>query len=309
LKVHELISINQLHFKNPVVTVGIFDGVHKGHTHLLKILKSKAKQYEGESVVITLWPHPRTILYPEKELKLLTILSEKIKLLEEQGVDHLIIIPFSKEFAQITAEEFIHSILVSKIGFKCFVVGFDNHIGRNKEGSIDVIRSESKKYGYEVVIPEPVFEGNERVSSTDIRLFLEYGEVEKAARFLGYNYSITGTVVKGKMLGRTLGYPTANLEIDSFKMLVGIGVYAAYVFIDGHIYKGMINIGFRPTVDKLLLHKSIEVNIFDFDGDLYGKQITVTFANHLRGEVKFSGIEELKQQLAKDKANSLVCLK
>ena len=309
MKIHAINSISKKQFRNPVVTVGIFDGVHRGHVHLLNVLRQKAESIGGESVVITLWPHPRSIIYPNKELKLLTILSEKQDLLQTQGVNHLIVIPFSDEFAQNSAESFIQSILVDKIGLKCFVVGFDNHIGRNKEGSIDVIKSESLRLGYEVLIPSPVFEKEERISSTDIRLFLELGDVEKAALFLGYNYSITGKVVRGKMLGRTIGYPTANIEIDSFKMLVGVGVYAVYVDVNGTTYKGMINIGFRPTVDTLLLHKSIEVNIFDFDGDLYDKQITVTFAKRLRGEIKFAGIEALKLQLANDKANSRTVLK
>jgi riboflavin kinase/FMN adenylyltransferase len=305
LKIHEINTINKTLFKNPVVTVGIFDGVHRGHLFLLDILKSEAKLIDGESVVVTLWPHPRTVMYPEKELKLLSILSEKKELLAMQGIDHIIIIPFNLEFAQNTAEHFIQSVLIDKIGMKCFVVGFDNHIGRNKEGSIDVIKSESTKFNYEVVIPKPVFEGKNRISSTDIRLFLELGEVEKAALYLGYKYTITGKIVKGKMIGRTIGYPTANIEIDPFKMLVGIGVYAVYVNIFGVIYKGMLNVGFRPTVDQHTLHKSIEVNIFDFEGDLYEKQITVTFAKYLRGEIKFPNIEILKQQLAKDKENAL----
>jgi riboflavin kinase/FMN adenylyltransferase len=301
LVIHNYFNITPRDFKNPVVTVGIFDGVHRGHLSIIEKMKDKAWMVSGETVIITLWPHPRMVIHQGKELKLLSTLEEKKKLLQNAGIDHLIVIPFSMQFASLSASEFVNSILIEKIGMKCLFLGFDNHFGHNKEGSYEVIKAESVRLGFELMHPSPLFEGRDTISSTDIRLYLELGEIEKVNKLLGYNYTLTGEVVKGRMLGRTIGFPTANLSLSEFKMIPRVGVYAVEVDILGKKYPGMLNIGFRPTVEKALLHKTIEVHIINFEGDLYDKEITITFAARLRDEQKFDNIEALKTQLAKDK--------
>jgi riboflavin kinase/FMN adenylyltransferase len=309
LKVHNYGSFHKYLFKAPVVTVGIFDGVHKGHKQILDILKNKASQTGGESVIVTLWPHPRVVLYPGKEIKLLNTLEEKKALLEQAGIDHLVVIPFSNEFAKLSAHQFISNVLIDAIGMQALVLGFDNHFGNNKEGDYSVVKEVADQLNFEIVHPPVVFEADEKVSSTSIRVFLELGEVEKAANFLGYPYSLSGKVVLGRKLGRTIGFPTANIEQDNLKMLPSVGVYAVVTTIGNKKYMGMMNIGFRPTLEKSLLHKTLEVHLINFDGDLYGKEITVTFANRLRDEIKFSGIEELKAQLNTDKAHTIELFK
>lgn len=309
LKVHNLETLNKSRFQRPIVTVGIFDGMHIGHTHIMDALKSKAYKMKGESVVVTLWPHPRTVLYPGKEIKLLNTLEEKQMLIEKTGIDHFIVILFDIDFSKLSAFDFINDILIKKIGMHCLMVGFDNHFGHNKEGDFDIINDIASKLGFEVMHLDAHFEGTERVSSTAIRVFLELGEVDNAARLLGYSYKLTGEVVKGKMLGQSIGFPTANIESAPYKMIPRIGVYAVLVNAEGSQYKGMLNIGFRPTIEKFALHKTIEVHIIDYTGDLYGKKITVTFAKRLRDEMKFASIDELKMQLENDKKNSVEVLK
>lgn len=309
MKVHQLKDINTSLFKKPVVTVGIFDGVHRGHTAIINILKAKANEVRGDTVILTMWPHPRTVIYPGKEIKLLSTLEEKIELLQSTGVDHLIVAPFEADFSNLTAEEFIKQILVEKINASSLLVGFDNHFGKNKEGGYDVIKKEADKWEIEIIHPAPVFEGRDRISSTDIRLYLELGDVEKASLLLGYQYSLTGKVVTGRMLGRAIGFPTANINSNEVKMIPRIGVYAVHVKAEGNLYKGMLNIGFRPTVESSHLHKTIEVHLLNYEGDLYNKEITVTFARRLRDEIKFANIEALKAQLDLDRDNVLKLLK
>jgi riboflavin kinase / FMN adenylyltransferase len=308
LKVHKPEKLNKKLFHDPVVTVGIFDGMHIGHSHIMDALKQKAKKIKGETVVVTLWPHPRTVLFPGSDIKLLNTIEEKQALLENAGIDHFVVIPFDVNLSKLSARDFINEILVKKIGLKCLMVGFDNHFGHNKEGNFDVISKVASELSFEVVHLDAYFEGPERVSSTAIRVFLELGEVDNAARLLGYSYKLTGTVVKGKMLGQSIGFPTANIEPASFKMLPRVGVYAVAVDVDKGHYMGMLNIGFRPTVEKLTLHKTIEVHIIDFESDLYGKKITVNFAKRLRDEMKFRSIEELKSQLETDKRDAVEIL-
>ena len=308
MKVHQLSAIEKSLFKKAVVTVGIFDGVHKGHRQVIQLLKEKANEINGETVIATLWPHPRMVLYPDKELKLLTTFNEKIKLLEEQGIDHLVILPFSKDFSKISASQFIRDILLEGIGMQRLIVGFDNHIGHNKEGDFEVIIAESKTYNFEVFHSSAYYEGIEKISSTDIRVNLELGDVVKASSFLGYSYTLSGKVAEGRRLGRTIGFPTANIQPDELKMLPGTGVYAVRVFTNEGIFNGMLNIGFRPTVDHNSLIKTIEVNLFGFEGNLYEKEITVTFVSRLRNEVKFNGIDELKAQLNKDREDAMSIL-
>ncbi len=288
-------------FHRPVVTIGIFDGVHRGHKYILSVLRTKAQLIEGEPVVITLWPHPRMVLYPEKQIKLLSTFEEKIHLLEKEGIQKVVVIDFDLNFSKIPAKEFIEMGLIKKLGMKSLVLGFDNHFGHNKEGKVDVVKEESQRLGFDVIKVNPVFEGEESISSTNIRLFLELGDIEIANTLLGYNYFVTGKVVEGDKLGRTINFPTANITVPEFKMLPRIGVYAVFVKIDGRLYKGMLNIGFRPTINQSIKTKTMEVHVIDFEGDLYNKDITLTFVSRIRDEVKFSGLDELKAQLELDK--------
>ncbi len=283
--------------------------MHIGHARIMDAIKRKAKKIKGESVVITLWPHPRIVLFPGKDIKLLNTLEEKQTLVEKAGIDHFVVIPFDSNFSKLSAYDFVKDILIEKIGLRCLMVGFDNHFGHNKEGDFNTLNNIASELKFEIVHLDAYFEGVERVSSTGIRVFLELGEVDNAAKLLGYSYKLTGKVVKGKMLGQSIGFPTANIEPVLFKMLPRIGVYAVTVDVEEGRFMGMLNIGFRPTVEKLALHKTIEVHIIDYENDLYGKKITVTFAKRLRDEMKFKSIDELKMQLETDKINAVDVLK
>jgi riboflavin kinase/FMN adenylyltransferase len=283
--------------------------MHAGHLKIMDALKEKAAQIKGQSVVVTLWPHPRTVLMPGKEIKLLNTLEEKQELVEKAGIDHFVVIPFDVNLSKLSAHDFIKNILLEKIGMASLVVGYDNHFGHNKEGDFEAISKISSEYGFDVLRLEAHFDNSERVSSTAIRVLLEFGDVEEASRLLGYYYKLTGEVVKGKMLGQSIGFPTANIEPPSYKMVPRVGVYAVNVNVDDHVFCGMLNIGFRPTVEKLALYKTIEVHLIDFEGDLYGKKITLNFVKRLRDEMKFNNLEELINQLNKDKKESLKILK
>jgi riboflavin kinase/FMN adenylyltransferase len=291
--------------KNPVVTTGTFDGVHLGHQKIIARLKDAAREENGETVLLTFSPHPRMVLFPDdNELKLLNTLSEKTELLEKYGVDHLIIYPFTKEFSRLTSIEFVRNILVNSIQTKRLVIGYNHHFGRNREGSFEHLKEYGPLYGFEVEeIPAKDID-HIQISSTKIRNALLIGDVKTATLYLGHTYTLTGGVVKGKQLGRTIGYPTANLQIgDHYKLIPGDGVYAVKVKHKNSFYAGMLNIGNNPTIqDK---GKSIEVNIFDFDSVIYGDDVTIYFIERLRDEVKFNSLEELKEQLAKDKQDSL----
>ncbi|MGQ0828089.1 MAG: bifunctional riboflavin kinase/FAD synthetase [Bacteroidota bacterium] len=291
--------------KNPVVTTGTFDGVHLGHQKIISRLQEVAKKHNGETVLLTFYPHPRMVLFPDdNELKLLNTQQEKIELLEQCGVDHLIIYPFTKEFSRLTSVEFVRNILVNRIGTKRLVIGYNHHFGRNREGSFEHLKEYGNLYGFEVEeIPAQDID-NIEISSTKIRKALQAGDVKGAATFLGHQYTLTGRIVEGKKLGKTIGYPTANIFVDDkYKLIPADGVYAVKVRHKGDIYGGMLNIGNNPTVNGKI--KTIEVNIFDFDKDIYGDEATVYFLERLRDEVKFNGLEELKKQLAKDKKNAV----
>jgi riboflavin kinase/FMN adenylyltransferase len=295
--------------KNPVVTTGTFDGVHLGHQKIISRLKDVAKAENGETVLLTFYPHPRMVLFPDdNELKLLNTPEEKIKLLENYGVDHLIIYPFTKEFSRLTSVEFVRNILVNQIKTKRLVIGYNHHFGRNREGSFEHLKEFGPLYGFEVEeIPAKDIDSIE-VSSTKIRLALQEGDVKMANDYLGHTYSLTGKVVAGKQLGRTIGYPTANIVVeDKYKLIPADGVYAVKVEHKGELFGGMLNIGNNPTVAGK--GRSTEVNIFDFDKDIYGDDATIYFIKRLRDEVKFNNLEELKVALATDKENSLAILK
>jgi|TARA_B110000261_G_C13053167_1_gene345052 riboflavin kinase/FMN adenylyltransferase len=286
--------------KNAVVTTGTFDGVHLGHRTIINQLKKIADNYNGETVVLTFHPHPRLVLQKNSNIKLLGTINERIKLLEEIGVDHLIILPFTKEFSRISSLEFVKDILFNKIGTKKLVIGYDHHFGRNREGSFEHLIEFGPLYGFDIEEIPAINIKDVNISSTKIREALETGNIKKAKEYLGRNYSLSGIVVTGNQLGRSIGFPTANIKIEeSYKLIPEIGVYAVNIFHEKRNYQGMLNIGFRPTIGNQL-EISIEVHIFDFNGNLYGQVITVEFVNKIRDERHFKDIEQLKKQLEID---------
>ena len=291
-----------------VVTSGTFDGTHIGHQKILKRVLERARQANGQSVVITYWPHPRLVLFPEdNDLKLLSTIDERIEQLRNFGIDYLLIIPFTREFSRTSSRSFITDILVRAINTKVLVIGYDHRFGKNREGSFEHLKTHARQYGFEVEeIPRQDID-DIGVSSTKIRKALESGKIKTANRYLGRRYSITSEVVEGNRLGRTIGYPTANLALPApHKLIPGNGVYAVWVKAADATYAGMMNIGVRPTIDGM--HLTLEVHILNFNQDIYGNTITVEFVEQLRKEQKFDGLEALKEQLAKDKATTEVIL-
>jgi riboflavin kinase/FMN adenylyltransferase len=295
-------------FKNAIVSQGTFDGVHLAHKKIIERLQQIASIKDGETVLITFEPHPRMVLFPEDHgLQLLSTLNEKIHLLEKAGVDHLIILPFTKEFSRQSSEQFIRKILVNKIKTNTLVIGYDHRFGKNREGSFEHLNESSSLYGFEVEeIPEQDID-EVAVSSTKIRNALLNNDIQTAQKYLGNNYSLEGNVVKGKQLGRTIGYPTANIAIENnFKLIPQDGVYAVWVWYNKAKFGGMLNIGNNPTIaDK---GRSIEVNIFDFKKEIYTEMLKIEFVSKLRNEEKFNGLDSLKEQLNLDKQNALAIL-
>jgi riboflavin kinase / FMN adenylyltransferase len=292
-----------------VVTSGTFDGVHVGHQKILNRLREIAQKNGGETVVITFWPHPRLVLHPEDDsLKLLNTFEEKTELLKEQGIQHLVRIPFTKEFSNLTSEEFIVKILIETIGTKKLVIGYDHRFGKNREGSFEQLKLNASRYGFEVEeIPRQDID-HIGVSSTKIRQALEGGDIETATHLLGMRYRLTGRVVKGDKLGRLLGFPTANIEVDTkYKLVPSDGIYAVTVKHEHSTFQGMLYIGNRPTINGS--KRNIEVNIFDFEEEIYGESLTIYFHKLIRGDIKFNDLEELKQQLHKDKISAIEVLK
>jgi riboflavin kinase/FMN adenylyltransferase len=290
---------------NAIVTTGTYDGVHKGHRKILLTLIETAKENKGETVVITFWPHPRKIVGDSafQDIKSLSTLDEKIEILSALGIDHLLIIPFNREFSELSSEEFIKNILVDKIGTKKLVIGYDHKFGKNRAGSFEYLKKDSAKYGFEVQEISRQDLNDVAVSSTEIRKALANGDVSKAALYLEQPYKLKGIVVKGKQLGRTIGFPTANIKVnDQDKLIPADGVYAVHVKYKENIFGGMLNIGFRPTVEGI--NRTIEVYIHNFDKEIYGEELEIRFLEFLRPEEKFTGIEMLKAQLEKDKKNS-----
>lgn len=288
-----------------VVTSGTFDGVHIGHQKILARLIEIARRCEGESVVLTYWPHPRLVLHPEEDtLKLLNTFEEKAALLKDAGIAHLVRIPFTKEFSNYSSEDFIRKILVDTIGTRKLVIGYDHRFGHNREGSFEQLKENGPKYGFEVEeIPRQDID-NIGVSSTRIRNALAAGDIETATHFLGRPYSITGRVIPGDKLGRLLGFPTANIEIDTrFKLIPADGIYAATVQHEQRQYKAMMYIGNRPTVDGSM--RNLEVNLFEFDQDIYGDSLTICFHKMIRSDSRFHDLEDLKKQLVIDKREAL----
>ncbi|HUZ59815.1 MAG TPA: bifunctional riboflavin kinase/FAD synthetase [Hanamia sp.] len=317
MQVHREIN-NLPSFKNAAITIGTFDGVHTGHLQIIQQLKKEAKQNNGESVIITFDPHPRMILNPPKKqppIKLLNTLSEKIELLEKKGIDHLVIVAFTLEFSHQSAEEYISDFLVSRFYPKTIIVGYDHRFGKNRTGDYKLLEQFQNQYNYEVKeIPEHVLH-HVTISSTKIREALNEGDINTANEYLGYDYFFEGRVIDGNKLGRTLGYPTANLLInDANKLIPADGIYAVNVsigkenmdtdlkFIAASNHKGMMSIGFRPTIGDN--KKMIEVNIFDFDKDIYGSYLRIYVTHFMRKEERFDSLEKLVTQLAIDERNA-----
>ena len=292
-----------------VVTSGTFDGVHVGHQKILGRLKELAQQTGGETVVVTFWPHPRMVLTPtEPPVQLLTTFEEKLALLEEVGIDHLVQIPFTKEFSQLSSDAFIRQVLVDKIGTQHLVIGYDHHFGRNREGSFDYLKEHAAEYGF--VVEEISRQDIDRVgvSSTKIRRALAEGDVRTAREYLGRPYRLEGTVVKGDQLGRDLGYPTANLRIESpHKLIPADGIYAVYAWHRDRRYEGMLYIGHRPTIQGKT--RNIEVNIFNFDQTIYDDELRVDLLDYVRGDMTFDTLEELTVQLGRDKQATVAILR
>ena len=294
--------------RNAVVTSGTFDGVHIGHQKILKRVNEVASNMGGESVLITYWPHPRLVLYPDDtSLRLLNTFEEKAELLREQGIRHLLRIPFTKDFAQWSSETFIRRILVDIISTKKLVIGYDHRFGNNREGRFEQLKANAASYGFEVEeIPRQDVD-DIGVSSTKIRQALLAGDVANAAALLGRPYIMSGRVITGEKIGRMIGFPTANVEIDSqHKLIPADGAYAVKIELAHNVYSGMLNIGYRPTVGGR--RKTIEVHIFDFSETIYGDTLKIHFIQHLRSERKFNDIEALKEQLLEDKQNALAIL-
>ena len=287
-----------------IVTIGTFDGIHVGHQKILKNLIRTANNEGKKSVLLTFFPHPRMVLQKENKILLLNTIKEKSGLLEKMGLDYLIIHPFSREFSRLTALDFVRDILVNKLNTSRLIIGYDHHFGKNREGNIHQLKEYSLLYDFKVEeIPAQDID-DVSVSSTKIRTALKDGNLKTANNYLGYHYMLNGTVVSGKKLGGTIGFPTANIEIkEPYKLIPKTGVYIIKTHINTVLYTGIMNIGFNPTV--LGKHQTIEAHLFDFNEDLYGKEITIEFIYFLREEHKFESVEELVIQLNIDKENAI----
>jgi len=305
LLVETIQGINNYNSKNPsIITIGTFDGVHIGHRKILERLINNAKSNGLKSVLLTFFPHPRMVLQKDSDIKLLNTLDEKIAILDELGLDYLVIHPFTKAFSRLTAIEFVRDLLVNKLNTKKIIIGYDHRFGRNRNANITNLKNFGNTFDF-VVEEIPAQEIDDvSVSSTKIRNALFEADIETANSYLGYNFMLNGEVTKGKGIGKTLGFPTANIKInEDYKLIPQNGVYAVNCVVDGISSQGMMNIGFNPTVAGS--ERSIEVNLFDVDQDLYHKKIKVELVAHIRNEHKFDSIEALKDQLQKDKETTL----
>lgn len=287
-----------------IVTIGTFDGVHIGHQKILKKITQIANEENYESVVLTFFPHPRMVLQQDNSIKLLNTISEKEKLFKNIGIDHLIIHPFDEEFSKLSAEDFVKKILVDQLNIQKIVIGYDHRFGKDRSANLDDLIEFGIKYNFEVEQISAEEINNNAVSSTKIRNSLLDGDIETANSYLGYSYDFTGTVIKGKQLGRTIGFPTANISIEEeYKLLPKNGVYIVQTRIDSTDYLGMMNIGTRPTIDGTT--QSIEVYILDFDKEIYNTKLTVSILKFIREEKKFESFEHLKEQIEKDKITTI----
>jgi len=302
--------------ENAVVTIGTFDGVHIGHQKILAHLKEAAQKINGETILLTFFPHPRLIINPDDDsLRLINDIEEKVSQLSKVGIDHLIIIPFSRDFSNQTPEEYISNVLVGKLGTKKIVIGYDHHFGKDRKGTMGDLEQFASIFDYSVdEIPEQDI-NDIAVSSTRVREALIKGDIRTANLYLGYPFELTGTVIRGDQIGRTIGFPTANLQVhEPHKLIPAYGIYAVEVYIYNHIQnittgeykeespisiaKGMGYIGTRPTVDGM--NRAIEISLFDFDQDIYGKTLRVKFLHFIRHDERFDSLEEMKAQIKAD---------
>lgn len=299
---HDLQNLPQ--FKNSVITIGTFDGVHRGHQKIIESLKAETRRIGGESVLITFHPHPRQIINAATSLQLINTLEEKIELLTDYGLDHLVIVPFTEGFAQQTADEYVKNFLVETFHPHTIIIGYDHHFGRERQGNFALLQQYAPQFKYRLIeIPKHLL--NEiAVSSTKIRSALLAGDVDTANQLLGYPFFFSGLVVHGDKIGRDIGYPTANMQYtNNDKVRLGHGVYAATALIQGRLVNGMLSIGNRPTLTSS--DEKVEINLFDFNEEIYGLEIRITVLKFLRPQEKYPNMDVLKSQLAKDKAESL----
>jgi riboflavin kinase/FMN adenylyltransferase len=292
-------------FRNAVITTGTFDGVHKGHKAILREVVAHTKNVNGESVLLTFEPHPRKLLFPDQPLGIITPLEQKLKLITEEGIMHVVVVPFTMEFANRPAEEYVREFIVGTFHPHSIIIGYDHRFGNDRKGDLKLLEDFAPVHGYQLIEIPPQLIDEAAVSSTKIRRAITEGRVHDARQMLGRNYSLTGTVVQGNQLGRTLGYPTANLRpTDTDQIVPAIGIYAIQAIHKGIQYDGMLSIGYNPTVtDKKELR--IEANLFDFDKDIYGDTLELLFIKKLRDEQKFDSLDALKEQLHKDKEDVL----
>jgi riboflavin kinase/FMN adenylyltransferase len=289
--------------KKTILTLGTFDGVHIGHKKILERITQNTENGKYESLVLTFFPHPRMVLQEKSEIKLLNTIDEKIDLLEMAGIENLVIHPFDEKFSRLTAEEFVSTVLVKQFNIQKIIIGHDHRFGRNRTANIDDLIAFGKQYGFEVEQISAQEINDISVSSTKIRTALEEGDISLANEYLGYDYFLTGTIIKGKQLGRTIGFPTANLKIEeNYKLIPRNGVYIVSSFINNERFFGMMNIGYNPTVGGE--NQSIEINFFDFNQDLYHQKITVSILQRIRSEQKFESVLLLKTQLEIDETTA-----
>lgn len=290
-----------------VITIGTFDGVHIGHRKILERLIKNAKDSNLKSVVLTFFPHPRMVLQKDTDIKLINTIEEKTKILKELGLDFLIIHPFTADFSRLSATEFVRDLLVNELQIKKIIIGYDHRFGRNRTANINDLITFSSTFDFEVEEITAQEIDDVSVSSTKIRKALEEGDIQTANTYLGYRYMLTGTVKKGKGLGRQLNFPTANLQVEEvYKLIPKNGVYVVQSHVKGKLTFGMMNIGFNPTVSGT--EKTIEINFFDLDQDLYDQKLQIEIIDRIRDEHKFESINALKEQLSKDKETSLSIL-
>jgi len=296
-------NLDNFNATNPVVTVGTFDGIHIGHQKILANVKKLAKKLNGESVVFTFWPHPRMVLDPKGDkVLMLNSIEEKIELIKEQGIDNLIICPFDENFSKLSYCDFVEKLLHLKIKMKGLIVGYDHKFGHDREGDFNKLKTCANSYGAEIQKVEALSANNINISSTLIRKLIIEGNIEEANKFLSVNFSLKGRVIEGKKLGRNLGFPTANIHIENaYKIVPKKGVYAVEIEYNNKKYYGMMNVGVRPTLNEKKQTQTIETHIFNFNHNIYNSFLKINFFKRIRNEMKFKNIEELKNQLVKDK--------
>lgn len=307
LKIHN--NIDHFNSKGTVITIGTFDGVHLGHQKVIEQINSIAQNMQAESLLFSFSQHPRLVVSSDHSIRFITTVEEKIERLKQTNIEHLVVYPFSLEFASLSYIQFIDNILINRLNMKALVIGHDHRLGKNREGNFENLLQLSAEKGFSLHRIEPFLLNDTRISSSKIRHALQEGNIKKANLFLGYQFMLTGKVISGNQLGRKIGFPTANLVADNVHKLVpATGVYAVYALVNGNRFKGMLNIGYRPTISQQADHRTIEVHIFDFDEDIYDQVITLLFVARIRDEFKFETIHVLKNQLEKDKIVALQLL-